>query len=160
MEKYPTMMSLACAGNTVIKRKTYAPQTKDSFEEILRTRFRYLQRGTRGAVLNTDKSVSYDELFSRPTVINLSCLAGRKDKALIMSLLLLALYEYRQSRYANDAQYRAEAKKNRLMHLMLVEEAHNVLTRPSAPSTAAALKWRRRTCLATSSRRFAAMARD
>lgn len=133
MEKYPTMTSLACAGNTVIKRKTYAPQTKDSFEEILRTRFRYLQRGTRGAVLNTDKSVSYDELFSRPTVINLSCLAGRKDKALIMSLLLLALYEYRQSRYANDAQYRAEAKKNRLMHLMLVEEAHNVLTRPQCP---------------------------
>lgn len=130
MAHYPTMVSLACAGNTVIKRKTYAPQTKDSFEEILRTRFQYLQRGTRGSILNTTNSVNYDELFSKPVVINLSCLAGRKDKALIMSLLLLALYEYRQSRYANDAAYRSEAKKNRLMHLMLVEEAHNVLTRP------------------------------
>src|SRR5699024_6258855 len=48
----------------------------------------------------------------------------------IMSLLLLALYEYRQSRYANDAAYRQEAQKNRLLHLMLVEEAHNVLTKP------------------------------
>lgn len=130
MERYPTMVSLACAGNAIIKQKTYAPQTKDSFEEILRTRFAYLRRGTRGSILNTDKSVNYDDLFARPVVINLSQLAGSKDKALIMSLLLLALYEYRQSRYANDAAYRQEAQKNRLLHLMLVEEAHNVLTKP------------------------------
>lgn len=130
MKQYPTMVSLGCAGNAIIKRKTYAQQTKDSFEEILRTRFEYLKRGTRGSILNTPKSVDFDELFSKPTVINLSCLAGSKDKALIMSLLLLALYEYRQSRYANDVAYRAEAKKNHLMHLMLIEEAHNVLTKP------------------------------
>ncbi len=131
MKQYPTMVSLGCAGNAIIKRKTYAQQTKDSFEEILRTRFEYLKRGTRGSILNTPRSVDFDELFSRPAVINLSCLAGSKDKALIMSLLLLALYEYRQSRYANDPAYRDEAKKNRLMHLMLIEEAHNVLTRPA-----------------------------
>lgn len=130
MEKYPTMVSLSCAGNTIIKHKTYAPQTKDSFEEILRTRFQYLQRGTRGSILNTDRSVDFDRLFSRPAVINLSCLAGQKDKALVMSLLLLALYEYRQSRYAYDPAYRDAARQNRLMHLMLVEEAHNVLTKP------------------------------
>lgn len=134
MARYPTMTSLECAGNTVIKRKTYAPQTKDSFEEILRTRFQYLQRGTRGSILNTPRSVDFDELFSRPTVINLSCLAGRKDKALVMSLLMLALYEYRQSRYAHDPDYRAQAQRNRLMHLMLVEEAHNVLTRVAPTS--------------------------
>lgn len=131
MEQYPTMVSLSCAGNTVIKRKTYAQQTKDSFEEILRTRFQYLQRGTRGSILNTPKSVNYDELFSKPVVINLSCMAGSKDKALIMSLLLLALYEYRQSRYSHDAAYRAEAQKNHLTHLMLIEEAHNVLMKPA-----------------------------
>lgn len=125
-----TMTSLGCAGNAIIKRKTYAPQTRDSFEEILRTRFDYLKRGTRGSILNTEKSIDFDELFSKPVVINLSCLAGSKDKALVMSLLLLALYEYRQSRYAHDLQYRAEAQKNKLLHLMLIEEAHNVLTKP------------------------------
>ena len=130
MERYPTMTSLGCAGNAIIKRKTYAPQTRDSFEEILRTRFDYLKRGTRGSILNTEKSIDFDELFSKPVVINLSCLAGSKDKALVMSLLLLALYEYRQSRYAHDLQYRAEAQKNKLLHLMLIEEAHNVLTKP------------------------------
>lgn len=131
MERYPTMVSLGCAGNAIIKRKTYAPQIKDNFEEILRTRFDYLKRGTRGSILNTEKSVDFDELFSKPVVINLSCMAGSKDKALIMSLLLLALYEYRQSRYSHDAAYRAEAQKNHLMHLMLIEEAHNVLMKPA-----------------------------
>lgn len=131
MEKYPTMVSLKCAGNTVISKKTYATQTKDSFEEILRTRFTYLARGLRGSVLNCDKSVSYDDLFSRPTVINLSKFSGTRDKSLIMSLLLLSLYEYRISRYNNDKAYREEAGKNRLMHLMLIEEAHNVLMKPS-----------------------------
>ena len=134
MQQYPTMVSLGCAGNAVIRRKTYAQQTKDSFEEILRTRFDYLKRGTRGSILNTPRSVNFDDLFSRPVVINLSCLAGSKDKALIMSMLLLALYEYRQSRYANDAAYRDAAHRNRLMHLMVIEEAHNVLTRPQPTS--------------------------
>ncbi len=132
MPAYPTMLSLERAGNVVIKKKTYAPQNKSNLGEILRTRFKYLQRGTRGRILNTEKSVNYDELFSKPVVINLSCLAGSKDKALIMSLLLLALYEYRQSRYANDRAYRAEAAKNHLMHLMLIEEAHNVLKKPNS----------------------------
>ena len=134
MEKYPTMISLSAAGNAIIRHKTYAPQTRDSFEEILRTRFDYLRRGTRGSILNTDKSVPFDELFSRPTVINLSGLSGSSDKALVMSLLLLALYEYRQSRFTHDADYRAQARKNKLMHLMLIEEAHNVLTRPQPTS--------------------------
>lgn len=131
MEKYPTMVSLKCAGNTVISKKTYAAQTKDSFEEILRTRFTYLTRGLRGSVLNCDKSVSYDDLFSKPAVINLSRFSGSRDKSLIMSLLLLSLYEYRISRYNNDASYRKSAQKNKLLHLMLIEEAHNVLMKPS-----------------------------
>lgn len=132
MAKYPTMISLGCAGNIIMQKKTYAPQNKSNLGEILRTRFKYLQRGTRGRILNTEKSVNYDELFSKPVVINLSCLAGSKDKSLIMSLLLLALYEYRQSRYANDRAYRAEAAQNHLMHLMLIEEAHNVLKKPNS----------------------------
>ena len=80
MQQYPTMVSLGCAGNAVIRRKTYAQQTKDSFEEILRTRFDYLKRGTRGSILNTPRSVNFDDLFSRPVVINLSCLAGSKTR--------------------------------------------------------------------------------
>ena len=47
-----------------------------------------------------------------------------------MSVLLLSLYEYRKSKYANDPEYRALAQENKLLHLTLIEEAHNVLLKP------------------------------
>ena len=135
MEIYPTLEDLKMAGRKVIAQKTYEKRTKDNFQEILQTRFHYLSRGTRGNILGGPFSTSFEKLFNRPVVINLSRLSGTKDKSLIMSLLLLALQEYRVSRYEYDREYREEAQKNKLMHLVVVEEAHNVLTKPTAMSS-------------------------
>jgi len=41
-----------------------------------------------------------------------------------------SLYEYRISCYNHDAVYRKKAQRNQLMHLALIEEAHNVLLKP------------------------------
>ena len=46
------------------------------------------------------------------------------------SELNLALHEYRVSRFTSDEEYRSQAGRNRLMHLTVVEEAHNVLAAP------------------------------
>ena len=87
----------------------------------------------RGKVLNVKQSVDYEELFNNNVVVNISRLSGSKDKALIMSLLMNALYEYRISCYSYDEEYRKKAQQNKLMHLCLVEEAHNVLLKPQGP---------------------------
>ncbi len=65
------------------------------------------------------------------------CLAGvtsNSDKAFLMSLLLQALSEYRNSRYLYDDAYRAQLNKGReehggsyLCHYTVVEEAHRIL---------------------------------
>ncbi len=135
MPLYPTLDELKLAGQRTIARKTYEKRTKDNFAEILMTRFNYLSRGTRGSILGGPCSTSFETLFDHPVVINLSRLAGKKDKSLIMSLLLLQLQEYRTSRYEYDEEYRKAAQENKLMHLVVVEEAHNVLTKPSPMST-------------------------
>lgn len=135
MELYPMLIDLMMAGNHVIDRKTYEARTKENFREILNTRFSYLARGTRGRILGGPVSTDYEDLFNRPTVINLSRLSGSKDKSLIMSLILLALQEYRTSRYQYDEEYRERARNNELLHLLVLEEAHNVLTRPSPLSS-------------------------
>ncbi len=135
MDIYPTLQDLKEAGDRVIERKTYEKRTKENFREILNTRFHYLMRGTRGSILDVPLSTDYEKLFNRPVVVNLSRLSGSKDKSLIMSLLLLALQEYRTSRYQYDAQYRTRAQKNELLHLVVVEEAHNVLTKPTATTS-------------------------
>lgn len=130
LEQYPDIDLMLETAYEVMERKRYADINKDNLTEVLVTRFKSLKRGTRGKILNVTKSTDYNELFGRNVVINLSNLSGSKDKALIMSLLMQALYEYRESCYRNDVYYRREARKNRLLHLTVVEEAHNVLLKP------------------------------
>ena len=62
----------------------------------------------------------------------ISGISAARDKALVMSVLMLSLYEYRKSQYTYDAAYRKQAQENRLLHLTLVEEAHNILMKPDA----------------------------
>jgi len=135
LHDYPTVDSMLIKAKEIMSSKTYADRNKDNLTEVLTTRFKKLKRGMRGRIINVHKSTDYSELFSGNAIINLSRLAGTKDKSLIMSLLMQVLYEYRQSRYAEDAEYRAKAQKNNLLHLLLVEEAHNVLRKPIGNQT-------------------------
>lgn len=135
LHDYPTVDSMLIKAKEIMSGKTYADRNKDNLTEVLTTRFKKLKRGMRGRIINVHKSTDYSELFSGNVIINLSRLAGTKDKSLIMSLLMQALYEYRQSRYAEDAEYRAKAQQDELLHLLLVEEAHNVLRKPTGNQT-------------------------
>ena len=130
LPKYPDIDRMLEKARDVMKHKSYANMNRDNLTEVLLTRFKSLRRGMRGRILNVPKSTDYHKLFSGNAVINISRLAGSKDKSLVMSLLMQALYEYRMSRYTNDPEYRARAQKNSLCHLTLVEEAHNVLLKP------------------------------
>lgn len=130
LQEYPDIDSMLQKAREVMKNKSYANMNRDNLTEVLITRFKSLKRGMRGRILNVPHSVDYHRLFSGNTVINISRLAGSRDKGLIMSLLMQALYEYRMSRYASDPEYRERAQENRLCHLALVEEAHNVLLKP------------------------------
>lgn len=127
---YPRLDGLIAAGRDVLSKRGYEQKVTDNLKACLETRFSYLTRGARGKLLNVDKSVDFDSLFGNNVIINLSRISGAKDKALIMSVLLLNLYEYRISKYGNDVEYRKNAQSNKLLHLTLIEEAHNVLMKP------------------------------
>ena len=131
MEKYPTVIDLLIHAASTMNNKNYEPRIKENFKEVLNTRFEFLNRGTRGRILNVRKSVNFAELFSKNTIINISRLSGTKDKSLIMSILMQAMYEYRVSCYTYDEAYRKAAMQNKLLHLALIEEAHNVLLKPN-----------------------------
>lgn len=130
MRHYPNVDIMVREAVNIMKNKTYDERNKTNLSEILITRLQSLRRGTRGKILNVKCSTDYDRLFSQNVIINLSRLSGSKDKALVMSLLMQALYDYRQSCYNDDMDYREKARQNKLCHLTLVEEAHNVLLKP------------------------------
>ncbi len=132
---YPVLSSLSAMSNRIMQQKGYEEKVRSNLSTCLETRFQYLTRGTRGKLLNVSRSTDYSELFDHPTVINISGISAPKDKALIMSVLLLSLYEYRKSKYANDLEYRKLAQENKLLHMTLIEEAHNVLLKPEGSSS-------------------------
>lgn len=127
---YPKMDGMIEMAKDVLRARNYEQKVQDNIGASLETRFQYLVRGTRGKILNVSRSTEFDELFRKPAVINLSRITNEKDRALIMSLLMLSLYEYRISAYTWDENWRREAQKNHLLHLTVIEEAHNVLARP------------------------------
>ena len=135
--RYPELSYMIKAAEWVLKEKNYEEKVKNNLMACLQTRFRYLTRGTRGQLLNVNFSTDYAELFERPTIINISNISATKDKALIMSILMLSLNEYRRSKYANDAEYRKRASENKLLHMTLIEEAHNILLKPEHNATGA-----------------------
>lgn len=130
LSKYPLLEGALPIAKKLLSERGYEQRVTDSFVAALETRFKYLTRGKRGKILNDYISTSYDRLFNHNCVINLSKIPNAKDKALIMSMLLLAQYEYRSSAYTYDNNYRNHAQANELMHLTVIEEAHNVLARP------------------------------
>ncbi len=129
-EHYPLLSALTLMSKQVLARKNYEEKVRANLSTCLETRFQYLTRGTRGKLLNVMHSTDYSELFDHPTIINISGISAARDKALIMSVLMLSLYEYRKSKYTYDTEYRKQAQENKLMHLTLIEEAHNILMKP------------------------------
>lgn len=135
LKDYPRLDGVIDTAKRVLAARGYDKKVQDDIRAALETRFSYLMRGKRGNILNVNNSTDYDKLFNRPTVINVSKIANSKDKALIMSILTLALYEYRISAYSYDKEYRNKAQQNKLLHLTVIEEAHNLLLKPKADSS-------------------------
>lgn len=134
-EDYPKLDQVLPVARRVLEGRGYSQEVSNGLAAALDTRFKYLVRGKRGEVLNVFRSTPYSKLFDQTTVVNFSKIANQKDKALIMSLLMLSLYEYRISAYSYDDACRERAQGNSLLHLTVVEEAHNVLARPKADTT-------------------------
>lgn len=128
--EYPKISNILEVARAVLEERHYDKKVQNDIAAALDTRFNYLSRGKRGEILDVRKSVDYDRLFNHKCVINLSRMIGTKDKSLIMSFVIVALYEYRNSAFSFDLQYRARANENKLLHLTLIEEAHNLLQNP------------------------------
>lgn len=131
INEYPKIEGAIETAKKVLKNRGYTDEVTQGIGAAVETRLTYLSRGKRGEILNVRNSTSWKKLFDETTVINLSRLANPKDRALVMSLILLALQEYRVSQYSNDSKYRKEASQNKLQHLTVIEEAHNILSAPT-----------------------------
>jgi hypothetical protein len=118
---FPTLSDLVAKAGEVIPALGYEDKIAGDLRAALVTRLESLRRGAKGAMLDVTRSLPVDELFDRPTVVELEALGDEGDKAFFTGLLLIRLVEHR----------RAQGQSAELVHLLVVEEAHRLLANVS-----------------------------
>ena len=101
----------------VTRRLGYEPKVTMDIEAALMTRIRSMTLGGKGPLFNTVASVPLEDVLRRPTVVELRSIANGEEKAFVAALLLMNLFEYRET----------QGNSRQLRHLTLVEEAHRLL---------------------------------
>ncbi len=128
----PTIGELVAAIERTVPRLGYKGETTQEITASLVTRLNGLRRGARGMMLDVERSIPIGELLRAPTVIELEGIGDDDDKAFIMGLLLVRLYEHRRAEHAARLSAAAAANRpappgNPLSHLVVIEEAHRLL---------------------------------
>lgn len=118
---WPTFSDLIAQLRGVIQSKGMGKEFEEKYEGSLVARLSDLTLGVKGIMLNTPRSMNFDDLLDRRVVFELDEIRDGQDKALLMGLILGRMTECVRLRHAQNPGFR---------HLTLVEEAHRLLSRP------------------------------
>lgn len=124
----PTFSDLATLIPEIVPRLGYKKETTDEITAAIAVRINKFCRGATGRMLNTKRSFPFDEMMQRPVILEMSQMTNSDDRAFVMGLILNRCYQYWTAR-------RHEAT-GELKHLLLVEEAHNLLANVSEGGSA------------------------
>lgn len=126
---WPQLSDLYAKVDAIVSSKRYGAQLTQDISAALKARLGSLLNGHKGRMLNTPRSTPFDTLLEHPVVLELRGVPDEDEKAFIMALIFIRLYEA----------CRARPLANRLRHLTLIEEAHRLLRHvPAAVSAEAA----------------------
>jgi len=114
----PTLEDLYNQIDVVVERKRYAQQLSMDISAALKARIKSLLIGGKGLMLNTRRSYPAELLFNRPSVMELKNVGDDAEKAFLMALLLISLYQYCET---------ARSYGGGLQHITLIEESHRLL---------------------------------
>lgn len=136
--RLPSFVQLKRLVPSLLRERSYAADVARNIQAALESRLGSFTRGWRGELLNRElprrSRSDWDTLFAHPTVINLTALTSDDDKAFFMGLVMMFLYEYRQSLEEISPSGSGLALK----HLLVIEEAHRILSRTESLGVGAA----------------------
>jgi hypothetical protein len=128
-EAFPTLSDLVAKVDEVTKRLGFDPEAEARILASLKARVNGLRVGGKGRMLDTVQSVPIQELLEANTVLELDGMGDDDDKAFVMGLLFTRLVEHRRAQ--EEARRQQGSNENRgvgLQHLLVIEEAHRLLT--------------------------------
>lgn len=115
----PTLTDLYNKIDEVVNSLGYSSETTMEVKSALKTRINSMRIGGKGLMLDTNKSIPFSSLISKPTVLELDAIGDDEEKSFMMGMILTRMYEYYIS------QGLSEIKD--LKHLTVIEEAHRLL---------------------------------
>jgi hypothetical protein len=127
----PDLQDLHDQIDVVLERKKYGPEVHQNMGAALRSRLHSLMVGNKGLMLNTRRSIPPQDLFFNPTIIELQNMGDDEEKAFVMALLFVFLYEFAEVRQG----WVGPSQKRQLQHVTLIEEAHRLLKATPAMSS-------------------------
>ncbi len=118
---HPTLSDLYFKIDDVIERLGYEAKITMNIKAALKTRTNSLRIGGKGLMLDTHVSLPITTLLHAPTILELDSVGDDDEKAFLMGLVLMSIYEY----------YRAtgHSENQSLKHITVIEEAHRLLKR-------------------------------
>ena len=122
---FPSLLDVAAEIEDIVVGAGYAGEARSTYIGALKTRITSLMRGSLGLTFGVGQKEETppDKLFEQPCVVNLASLGSAEKKAIVMGMLLIRLQEHRLAQ--------GQPPDDRLRHLMVMEEAHNLLKRAS-----------------------------
>lgn len=115
---FPILTDLIAKVEEIIKLRNHDPVVQANMQAALVTRLESLRVGGKGRMLDTQCSFPIKLLLEHPTILELEAMGSDDDKAFLMGLLLIRLVEAR----------RLAGKSRDLGHVLVIEEAHRLLT--------------------------------
>ena len=126
--KFPTFRDLLQALPAVISESSYSADAKGDYTGALVTRVSSLTNGIMGNIFCSGMELDDSVLFDENTIVDLSRVGASETKSLIMGVLVMKLNEHRMSSGVGMNQ--------KLRHVTILEEAHNLLRRTSMSQSA------------------------
>lgn len=128
-ELFPTFNDVVREIRQVLEESDYSDDNKGDYTGSLVTRLRSLTNGINGLIFSAD-GLSDEYLFDRNAIVDLSRVGSTETKALIMGILVLKLQEHRMEQRSIGSN-----TDDKLKHITVLEEAHNLLKRTSTEQT-------------------------
>lgn len=119
---FPTFQDVCTHIRKVIDQSDYSADNRSDYKGALVTRLESLTNGINGLIFSSDP-IPDELLFEHNVIVDLSRVGSSETKALIMGILVMKLQEYRMSQH--------ESANQKLRHVTVLEEAHNLLKRTS-----------------------------
>lgn len=127
---FPTFSDVLDEIRNVLHESAYSDDNKGDYVGSLVTRIKSLTNGINGLIFTTDE-IQEKILFDEKTIVDLSRVGSTETKSLIMGILVLKLQEHRMHQRDTGG-----IPNEKLRHVTVLEEAHNLLRRTSIEQTA------------------------